>query len=146
MTRHVDLSAAELAAISDSFALAHRDAAEAGSLFYRILFRRAPQLRPLFRRDPGKLGLKCMDTLNMVVPALDNPGRVQALTDDLARRHVAYGVEPVHYAQIGPVLIAALSQHLRADRFPGEARCAWIRAYAGISGSTVAAAYPRAAA
>jgi hemoglobin-like flavoprotein len=86
-------------------------------------------------------GRKLMAAIAMVV---NNLGELQAVipaVQDLAKRHVAYGVRPEHYAVVGAALLWTLEQGL-GDAFTSEIRAAWASAYGALSEVMIAAAYP----
>ncbi|HWG04697.1 MAG TPA: globin domain-containing protein, partial [Beijerinckiaceae bacterium] len=72
-----------------------------------------------------------LDRIETIVPA------AQAL----ARRHVAYGVRPEHYAPVGAALVWTLEQGLGSD-FAADVAEAWKAAYGVLSAAMIEAAYP----
>jgi hemoglobin-like flavoprotein len=120
---------AAVAADGDAFAAA----------LFRRLFARDPGLRALFATDMETHGRKLLAALAYVVRSLD---RLDAVVDDLrnlARRHVAYGVEREHYELVGEALIGALAERL-GEAFDAKARAAWSAAYATLAGVMIEAA------
>lgn len=110
-------------------------------LFYGRLFEIAPETRPLFKRDIHVQGVMLMTTLDTVVGSLDRLGDVLPVAGQLARRHVGYGVMPVHYEQVGSALLWTLQQAL-GFAFTLPMREAWTQAYGALAGAMKAAAYP----
>ncbi|MEM8850260.1 MAG: globin domain-containing protein [Pseudomonadota bacterium] len=137
-----EIDQSDLACVADSFAFVHADAQAVGRLFYETLFAAAPQLRPLFGGDLDVQGVKLMDTLHVVVAALGHMEAVRPVIEDLARRHVAYGVRPDHYDLVGETLIGTMARFLGSERFDPHTAAAWRRAYGVLSEAMVAAAYP----
>lgn len=135
-----------LTRVADSFAVAYANGPEMGRLFYDTLFRRCPHLRRLFRGDMDVQSRKLMDTLNVVVASLGHPDVVRPVSEDLARRHLSYGVRPEHYAEVGAILIATLTRFLGPEVFDEGTAAAWKRAYGMLSDTMIAAAYPDVAA
>lgn len=119
--------------------------AAAADLFYGRLFELAPDTRPLFKRDIHAQGAMLMATLDAVVRSLHDLGAVLPTAQQLARRHVVYGVQPQHYDSVGTALIWTLEQGLGAAMTPA-AREAWLLAYETLAGAMKAAAYPAEAA
>lgn len=117
----------------------------AADLFYGRLFEIAPDTRPLFRRDIHLQGAMLMQTLDHVVASLDQLATVLPTAEDLARRHVGYGVQPQHYDSVGVALLWTLEQALGAD-FTPALRGAWAAAYGVLASAMKAAAYTPAAA
>jgi hemoglobin-like flavoprotein len=126
--------------VQASFAKVVPIADQAAALFYGRLFETAPETRALFRGDMDVQGRKLMTAIATVV---DNLGAVEAIVpavEDLAKRHVGYGVQPKHYDMVGAALLWTLEQGL-GDNFTPEVGAAWAAAYGALSGMTIAAAY-----
>jgi hemoglobin-like flavoprotein len=115
--------------------------AAAADLFYGRLFELAPDTRPLFKRDIHAQGAMLMSTLDTVVRSLHDLGAVLPTAQQLARRHVGYGVQPRHYDSVGMALIWTLEQGLGTALTPA-ARHAWLLAYSTLAEAMKAAAYP----
>jgi nitric oxide dioxygenase len=113
--------------------------------FYDRLFDIAPEVRPMFRRDLRAQGAMLMATLDTVVASLDRLGDVLPVAQQLARRHVGYGVMPGHYDLVGEALLWTLEQML-GDDFTASAHRAWQVAYGVLADAMKAAAYPAPAA
>lgn len=112
---------------------------DAGRIFYGRLFNVAPEVRPLFRGDLDEQARKLMMMLGTVVNGLKNLDAIIPAAKALAVRHVAYGVEPAHYAPVGEALLWTLEQGL-GDDFDAETRDAWTAAYTTLSGVMIEAA------
>lgn len=82
-----------------------------------------------------------MAALTAVVTGLDHIEAVVPVAQDLAKRHVAYGVKPAHYPLVGAALLWTLGQGL-GDEFTPELSAAWAAAYSTLSEVMIAAAYP----
>ena len=119
--------------------------AVAADLFYGRLFELAPDTRPLFKRDIHAQGAMLMSTLDMVVRSLHRLGDMLPAAQQLACRHVGYGVQPRHYDSVGTALVWTLEQALGAA-FTPPLREAWLAAYGALAGVMKAAAYPAEAA
>ena len=113
----------------------------AAALFYGRLFEMAPETRVLFHRDMGRQGRKLMDALATVVNSINDFEAIVPVARDLAKRHVAYGVAPEHYALVGSALVWTLEQGL-GDEFTPALRAAWEAAYSALSEMMIASAYP----
>lgn len=118
---------------------------EAGNVFYDRLFVLDPDIRRLFKRDIAAQGAMLMAALNGVVLSLDRMERVLPMAQELAVRHVAWGVEARHYDTVGEALLWTLEQGL-GDAFTLEVRDAWGTAYAALAEAMKTAAYPSATA
>ena len=131
----------EIRLVQTSFAGVVPIAPIAAELFYARLFELAPQVRPLFKGDMAEQGRKLMAMLGTVVASLDRPDVLVPAARELARRHVAYGVQPAHYAPVGEALIDTLAKGL-GDRFDEPTRAAWSTAYRTLSTVMIEAGYP----
>jgi hemoglobin-like flavoprotein len=128
--------------VQASFAKVAPIAEQAAALFYGRLFATAPETRVLFSGDMTVQGEKLMAALATVVNGLGNIETIVPVAEDLAKRHVAYGVKSEHYELVGAALLWTLEQGL-ADEFTPEVRTAWTAAYATLAEVMVASAYPR---
>jgi hemoglobin-like flavoprotein len=133
----------QVIAVQTSFAKVAPIAEQAAALFYGRLFETAPQTRALFGGDMHAQGQKLMAALTVVVSGLDKIEAVVPVAQDLAKRHVAYGVKPEHYPLVGAALLWTLEQGL-GDGFTPELGAAWAAAYSILSETMIAAAYPAA--
>lgn len=136
----MQLSASDIDAIRKSFMMVSEDQAHAGEIFYKKLFEIAPETRDLFVNDMGEQAKKLMNTLSVVVSQLQTWPDLAPLLEDLAFRHVAYGVRPEHYKSVGTALLAMMSEMLGED-FTDTMRDAWVTAYGGITRHMIDAAY-----
>ncbi|GAB4125509.1 MAG: globin family protein [Roseiflexaceae bacterium] len=131
--------------IRQTFAQIQPIAASVASLFYGRLFAIAPQLQPLFGYEIGSTemvqqGNKLMHMLTIAVANLDQIEHVLPALEALARRHVAYGVEPDHYDLVGAALLWTLEQAL-GDGYTAECAAAWQALYTTIATTMKRAAY-----
>lgn len=136
-TRQIEL-------VQRSFAQASRFGAHVAATFYSELFAIDPALRPMFGADMVALGDKLMKMLARVVGDLDRTDAIVPVLQELALRHVGYGVEARHYATVGTALLRTLKHELGAE-FTPETRSAWVAAYDLISSIMREAAYGPAA-
>lgn len=134
------MNQAQIELVQRSFAHAERIAPHLASTFYAELFAIEPSLRALFRGDMIAQGEKLMAMLRHVVNHLAEPDAFLPAVRELAVRHVSYGVEPHHYAQVGTALLRTLQHELGRD-FAPEARAAWSAAYRHLAGVMREAAY-----
>jgi hemoglobin-like flavoprotein len=121
----------QIKAIQDSFGRVAPISEQAAALFYGRLFEIEPSVKPLFRGDMKEQG----HNLEGILPA----------ASALAKRHVAYGVKPDHYAPVGAALLWTLEQGLGAQWTP-ELAAAWSAAYSVLSGYMIGEAYGHSAA
>jgi len=95
----------EIALIQTSFAKVAPIKSKAAGLFYRRLFEIAPEVKPLFTDDMEEQGSELMATLAVAVNGLSNLAEIVPTVQDLARRHVGYGVREAHYPPVGAALL-----------------------------------------
>lgn len=106
---------------------------QAAALFYERLFANDPSLRSLFdQSDLQAQGKKLMAALGFVVAGLRRPETVVPTLENLAVRHLEYGVKDAHYATVGTALIETLALYF-GSRFTLELRAAWVEAYGLVS-------------
>lgn len=88
---------------------AMRPAADAlAAAFYRRLFERRPDLRPLFQTPLSVQQRKLIASLETIVRYLDDPPSQRAYLRELGRRHKEYGAQPAHYDLVIETLIEAM--------------------------------------
>lgn len=126
--------------VQASFAMVAPIADQAAALFYGRLFETAPETRALFSGDMDAQGQKLMTAIATVVKNLGEIEAVVPSVQELAKRHVTYGVRPEHYAVVGAALLWTLEQGL-GDSFTSEVGAAWAAAYGALSEVMIAAAY-----
>jgi methyl-accepting chemotaxis protein len=100
------LDAQDAQLIESSFALLAPRAEELVASFYEELFRRHPQVRPLFvNTDPAEQRRKLLAALKLVVGNVRRPESLIEPLKQLGARHVRYGAKPEHYGAVAAVLI-----------------------------------------
>lgn len=129
----------QIARVRESFKPVAAIREDAAALFYGRLFEIAPDVRPLFTADLTVQGAKLMSALAMVVASLDRLDQILPQVQEMAVRHVAYGVEERHYAIVGDALMWTLAKGL-GEQFTPEVAQAWSDAYAALSGAMIDAA------
>lgn len=131
----------EILLLETSFAQVYAARDAAAPLFYERLFVHDPSLRRLFGdTDMAAQGQKLFSALRLVVASLRNLPAVVPVLEDLAVRHVRYGVRDAHYDTVGAALIETLSLYF-GPRFTAEMRAAWTSAYATVAQVMIAAAH-----
>lgn len=119
--------------VQRTFALAAPMADEVADRFYQRLFELDPALRPLFKHDIKQQGEKLMTVLAFAVRGLDQPATIVGAVQRLGERHVAYGVQPHHYATVGAALLGTLGD-IFGPAFTPEVKDAWAAAYGLLAG------------
>ena len=130
--RQVDL-------VRSSFARLPQDADTVGSLFYALLFKIDPGLRPLFKGDMQRQSKLLVTMISTAVENLDRLDLVLSAVRDLGRRHVGYGVKEGDYDTVETALLLTLAQALGGD-FTPEVRQAWITCYRMLAEVMISAA------
>lgn len=129
----------EIKLVQDSFSKVAPIAPQAAELFYNNLFTADPALKPLFKGDMKEQGAKLMQMITVAVSKLTDLGTLVPALQNLAKRHVGYGVKKEHYDTVGGALLLTLSQGL-GDAFTPEVKAAWTSAYTLMATTMIAAA------
>ncbi len=82
---------------------------------------------------------KLMQALAVVVNGIDDLGELVPTVEELARRHIRYGVKDPHYDSVGAALLWTLEQGL-GEQWTPDAKAAWSAAYGTLAGVMRAAA------
>jgi hemoglobin-like flavoprotein len=135
-----DMTPEEKKLVQESFAKVAPIAEQAAALFYQNLFAMDPALKPLFKGDMAEQGKKLMKMIATAVNGLDRLDAIVPAVQDLARRHVAYGVKPQHYDTVGAALLQTLEQGLGAA-FTPAVKQAWTTVYVLLATTMKDAAY-----
>ncbi|MGD1876859.1 MAG: globin domain-containing protein [Kiloniellaceae bacterium] len=134
------LTSDEADLVRSSFRIVSRTSQQSAERFYEILFAMAPETRDLFVNDMVQQGAELMSKLGLIVAELQNLAGMRPILEDLALRHVAYGVKPHHYALVGSALLQMLDEVV-GDDFTPETRDAWAKAYGDLSDLMIRSAY-----
>ena len=135
------MNATKIHLIRASFALVVPASQTVGLIFYRNLFSLDPTLKALFPEDLSQQSAKLMQMLEAVVNSLDKLDDLVPVVQQLAKRHVKYGVTPQHYQTVGAALLNTFVEGL-GDDLSAEAFIAWKELYLLLSQTMIAAAYP----
>lgn len=103
-------------------------APQAAALFYSNLFEADPALKPLFKGDMTQQGQKLMQMIGAAVGKLNELDSLVPVLQNLAKRHVGYGVQASHYDTVGAALLKTLQQGL-GDAFTPAVKSAWAEVY-----------------
>lgn len=114
--------------VRKSFGLVERQADVAALVFYQRLFDLAPQVRPMFSGDIQSQGRKLMETLAVLVSALDRPKELESELEELGAGHAGYGVRDEHYAVARQALLEMIAE-VTGPAFTPEVRAAWNALY-----------------
>ena len=131
----------DISLVQGSFAKVAPIKETAADIFYTDLFDTAPHVKAYFGdADIKEQGAKLMLTLGVVVNGLRDLDKIVPVAQQLAERHVGYGVQPEDYDSVGASLIRTLEKGL-GDDFTAEVKDAWLSAYTTLSGVMKDAAY-----
>lgn len=108
--------------------------------FHEELFRIAPETRQFYRTDLEKQGAQLINRLAMILSQMHDTDALLPFVEDLARRHVGYGVRSEHYPFVGAALLAAF-RRLLGSAFTTEMEAAWTNAYKSLSAIMIDVAY-----
>ncbi|SFI34195.1 globin domain-containing protein [Jannaschia pohangensis] len=92
--------------------------------FYAELFSAHPEVRPMFHSDLSTQYAKFEDMLVVLVADVLNPGVILRPLQDLAKRHVEYGVTREMYPIVGDIMMRTL-RTLDAAPLTGDELEAW---------------------
>ncbi len=117
------------------------DPAIIGDVFYSKLFLEYPVLRKLFKPSMDEQYKKLIDMLSFIVSHLERIDDITGDIQQLAIRHVEYGVKEKHYTAVGEALLYTLEKGLGND-WSEETKDVWITCYAILTTEMIAVAYP----
>ncbi len=93
--------------------------------FYEELFKRFPQVVPLFENAaPADQRRKLLAALKLVVNNLRNPERLTRALSELGAKHQAYGAKPEYYPAVASTLLDVM-QELAGDLWTPAVGSAW---------------------
>jgi len=127
--------------VQESFAKVEPIADDAAKIFYAKLFEYDPSLKHLFKSDMTDQGKKLMATLKIAVKSLDDLDALVPVLQNLAKKHIDYGVKVDDYTPVGNALINTLAEGL-GDQFTADCKAAWVEVYKTIALVMRSAAYP----
>jgi hemoglobin-like flavoprotein len=125
-------------AVQSTWKMVEGIAPQAAALFYSNLFEADPALKALFKGDMEQQGRKLMQMIGAAVGKLHDLDGLVPVLQNLARRHLSYGVEDAHYDTVGAALLKTLHQGLGAA-FTPHVRSAWSEVYGVMSGVMISA-------
>ncbi|KZY62658.1 hemin receptor [Oleiphilus sp. HI0071] len=127
--------------VQASFAKVEPIADAAAEIFYNKLFTYDPSLKPLFKHDMKGQGKKLMTALKLAVKSLDDLDALVPVLENMAVKHVSYGVKVDDYTPVGNALINTLAEGL-GDDFTPDCKAAWVEVYKTIAIVMRSKAYP----
>lgn len=137
----MSLSERQKQIVINSFLKVEPIAPAAATIFYDKLFEYDPSLKPLFKNNLNDQGKMLMSALKVAVNSLHNLDRLVPVLQEMAIKHVSYGVKCDDYTPVGNALIYTLKQGLGGD-FNSELKEAWAITYKIMATVMRQAAYP----
>ncbi|WP_430461325.1 globin family protein [Thalassolituus sp. LLYu03] len=126
--------------VRETFAAVEPIADTAAELFYGKLFEYDPSLKALFKGDMKQQGRKLMAALKLAVATLDNLDKLVPVLQQMAVKHLDYGVKVDDYTPVGNALLYALKTGL-ADAYTDDVKEAWTETYRVVATVMRQAAY-----
>lgn len=109
-----------------------------GEVFYLRLFKICPEVKPMFRHSLPEQSKKLLHMLHYIIGKLHKLEDIITEIQNLARRHVRYGVKAEHYTAVGSALLWTLEQGL-GESWNEETESAWSACYYLLSSAMVQA-------
>src|SRR5262249_39490792 len=109
--------------------------------FYQGMFREHPQVKGFFNEAHQATGTQAKALAGAVLAYPGHVDRIDEIAGALPRivqKHVALGVQPVHYPIVGTCLLQAIREVLGAAA-TDEIIDAWAQAYQSLAGMLIAA-------
>jgi nitric oxide dioxygenase len=134
------MNAHQVTLVQQSFEKAAALGEKVAEIFYAELFAIDPSLRQMFKGNMQVQHKKLLSTLAMVIRSLHAPEKIIHPAQNLAVKHLDYGVVPIHYTYVGNALLRTLKKGL-GDQFTPELREAWVAAFRTLATVMKQAAY-----
>lgn len=122
------LSDDQLNLVRQSFDALRQRLAPSSTFFYDDLFRRAPELRALFRDDLAGQGMKFMSTLSVLVDNLHKPEVLGEQYLELGTLHARLGINGAMFVPMRAALLATIKDGL-GELWTIEIDAAWRTAF-----------------
>jgi len=118
-------SEAQIEMLERSFKLLAPDALELVSHFYSTLFKRHPDVKPLFAHtDVQEQKKKLIAALQLVINNLRHPEKLGKALAELGKKHQQYGALPAHYDAVAGTLLEVMSE-MAGESWSREIEDAW---------------------
>ena len=119
--------------LESSFNLLAPRGEELVKLFYAELFKRAPQVEPMFdNTSPAEQQKKLLAALKLVVENVRKPEALAPVLSTMGGRHQEYGVLPEHYPLVSESLIFVMKK-MAGDLWTDKIESAWSKALDVVS-------------
>ena len=133
------MTAYQVTLIKTSWGLVAPNADAVGEVFYANLFAIDPALRRMFPDDMRSQPHRLMTMLTLLINELENAETITRELTGLAKRHLTYGVQPVHYTVVGQALIQTLHDGL-GEHWTPDVQAAWGELYQTVASAMIALA------
>ncbi len=118
--------------LEETFTAIKSNGEEFTKSFYKNLFIKYPEVKPLFSNVViEEQEKKLLISLVLVIDNLRNFTYLKNMLYNLGERHLQYDVISDHYPLVGEILLGTLEQHL-GSKWTTEAQQAWTEAYNAI--------------
>lgn len=134
------MDARQVALVQQTFEKAAALGEQVADIFYDELFAIDPSLRTMFPGDMKEQKKKLLATLALVIRSLHAPENILKPAQNLAIKHLDYGVRPEHYTFVGNALLRTLKKGL-GEAYTAEVRDAWVEAFRTLANIMKDAAY-----
>ena len=112
-----------------------------GMSFYKRLFEKYPQVKPLFNTPAEEQHKKLMASVASIVSCVTNSDEMLPFLHAMGIRHLEYGTENTHYPAVNENLVSVLSEHLSVEgEWTGEMKETWDAAMTTVSDIMIDAA------
>jgi hemoglobin-like flavoprotein len=119
----------KVSTLEQSFESIKYEILDISTTFYRILFEKYPQVKPMFARtDLYAQQRKFARSLELMVENLRRPDAVSHILRDLGSKHASFGVIAEYYPIVRGVLLEAFEIHMK-DGWTVEVADAWDQAF-----------------
>ncbi|MEO1491026.1 MAG: globin domain-containing protein [Pseudomonadota bacterium] len=132
------LTERQIELIRDSHGWLMPEAQRLSGVFYDDLFRRAPNLRALFREDLAEQGMKFMTAISMITSYLEDRAALEGRLHDLGKAHALFNLRAMDYREMEEALIDTLAEAFK-NRFTTEIELAWRSAFSHMAERMLAA-------
>ena len=127
----------DISLIETSFEKLAPKADQVSKLFYKELFSRYPDVKPLFKNTRIKeQEKKLVSALSVVVSSLRKPDELNAVLSLLGEKHIQYGAEPEHYEAVVTTLLDVMKK-VAGDEWSGEIENMWQQALNNVASTMI---------
>ncbi|WP_370399084.1 globin domain-containing protein [Sulfitobacter sp. JB4-11] len=132
----MSIKTSEKELLQESFRRLEADFDTFSTDFYEALFRRAPELRALFREDLAGQGMKFVATLREVILNAEDAEKQAETLAELGSFHATIGVSTDSYDVMEEALIDTIRQTL-GNKVTPDLETAWRNAYAETAATMI---------